>query len=86
LYLLEQLRLYLVPGVKFWGCHIRCYMGCLDTNKKQIQNPSVNRETNLLSLINPSLAHVLLWHFIVKSYRLIRLKKFVLQNSRNLCN
>jgi hypothetical protein len=31
----------------------------LDTNKKnKFQNKSVNRETNLLSLINLSLAHV----------------------------
>jgi hypothetical protein len=25
---------------------------------KKLQNPSVNRETNLINLINPSLAHV----------------------------
>jgi hypothetical protein len=28
--------------------------------KNKLQNPSVNRETNLLIIINPSLAHVLL--------------------------
>jgi hypothetical protein len=41
--------------------HMECYMGYSDTNKKnKLQNLSVNRETNLLSLINSSLAHVLL--------------------------
>jgi hypothetical protein len=40
-----------------WGCRV----GCSVTNKKnKLQNPSVNRETNLLSLINPLLAYVLL--------------------------
>ena len=34
-------------------------MGCSDTNKKnKLQNPSVIRKTNLLSLMNPLLAHV----------------------------
>ena len=36
-----------------------CHMGCSDTNKKnKLQNPSVIRKTNLLSLMNPLLAHV----------------------------
>jgi hypothetical protein len=35
---------------------------------KKLQNLSVNRKINLLSLINSSLAHVLLYHFIVKSW------------------
>jgi hypothetical protein len=53
---------FLVLGRKVLGCHIGCYMGChircSDTNKKnKLQNPLVNRETNLLSLTNPSLAH-----------------------------
>jgi hypothetical protein len=35
-------------------------MGCSDTNKNKLQNPLVNRKMNLLSLINLSLAYVLL--------------------------
>ena len=57
-------------GRKVLRCHIECYigsrMGCSDLIKK-LQNLLVNRETNLLSLINPSLTHVLLLHHIVKS-------------------
>ena len=30
-----------------------------DTNKKNLYNPSVLHETNFLSLINPSLAHII---------------------------
>jgi hypothetical protein len=49
--------------------------GCSDTNKKnKLQNPSVIRETNLLSLINPSLAHVY-YSTILLNHSLIRLKK-----------
>jgi hypothetical protein len=39
-------------------CHIGCYMGCSNSNKNKLQNLSVNPETNLLSLINQSLAHI----------------------------
>jgi hypothetical protein len=52
-----------LQGLKFSWCHIGCYMRCRmrcsDTNKKnKLQIQSVNRETNLLRLINLSLAHV----------------------------
>jgi len=36
----------------------------------------INREINLLSLINLSVVHVLLYQ-LVSTYRLIRLKKFI---------
>jgi hypothetical protein len=53
--------------------------------KNKLQNPSVNHEINLLSLINPSLAHVLLCTLLL-NHELIRLKRFVSQITRNLCN
>jgi hypothetical protein len=57
------LWVFLLDELKFRWCHIRCYIGCrtecLDTNKKnKLQIPLVNRETNLLNLINSSLAYV----------------------------
>jgi hypothetical protein len=63
--------------LKFSWYHIRCYIGVtwgvriLIKNKLQI--PSVNRETNLLRLINPSLAHVY-FSTILSNHGLIRLK------------
>jgi hypothetical protein len=58
-------------------------MRFLDTNKKhKLQIPSVNHETNLLRLINPSLAYIYC-STIVSNHGLIRLKKFVSQISRN---
>ena len=44
-----------------------------DTNKNKLQNLSVLHETNLLSLINPSLAHVYC-STTLSNHRLIRLK------------
>jgi hypothetical protein len=52
--------------------------------KNKLQNPLVIRETNLLSIINQSLAHVYCSTTLSK-YGLIRLKNFVSQNSLNLC-
>jgi hypothetical protein len=79
-----------MQGLKFSWYHIGCYMGCRigcsDTNKKnKLQIPLVNREMNLLSLINPSLAHVYC-STTVSNHGLIRLKKFVSRISCNLCN
>jgi hypothetical protein len=79
-----------LQGLKFSWCHIGCYiecrMGCSDINKKnKLQIPPVNHEMNLLSLINPSLPHVY-YSTTVSNHGLIRLKKFVSQISRNLCN
>jgi hypothetical protein len=51
---------------------------------KKLQNPSVIRETNLLSLINLSLAYIYC-STTLSNHELIRLKKFVSQNSLNLC-
>jgi hypothetical protein len=49
-------------GQKFNRCHIGYYMDVAWSVqiliKNKLQNPSVNRETNLLRLINPSLAHI----------------------------
>jgi hypothetical protein len=60
-------------------------MWCSDTNKKnKLQNPSIIRETNLLSLINASLAYIYC-STTLSNHGLIRLKKFVSQNSFNLC-
>ena len=57
-----------------------------DTNKNnKLQNPSVLHETNLLSLINPSLVHVYC-STTLSHYRLIRLKRFVSQINHKLCN
>ena len=75
--------------VKFKMCHIgyrmRCGIGCSDTNKKnKLHNSSVIRETNLLSLINSSLAHVYC-SITLSNHGLIRLNKFVSQSSLNLC-
>ena len=68
------------------GCHIRISYGYLDTNKKnKLQNPLVNHETNLLSLINLLLTHVYC-STLLSNHGLIRLKRFVSQNSRKLCN
>jgi hypothetical protein len=56
-----------------------------DTNKKKLQNPSENCETNLMIIINLSLAHgatVALKAF----HGLIRLKRFVSRFSRELYN
>jgi hypothetical protein len=62
LYNSNQLRGVWMQGLKFSWCHIGCYIGCRmecsDTNKKnKLQIPSVSRETNLLSPINPLLAY-----------------------------
>jgi hypothetical protein len=71
--------------LNFSWCHIGCYMTCLDTNKKnKLQIPSVNREMNLLRVINPSLAYVYC-STTLSNHGLIRLKNFVLQISLNLC-
>ena len=52
-----------------------CRIGCSDTNKKnKLQNPSVIHEMNLLSLINPPLAHVYC-STTLSNHDLIRLKK-----------
>jgi hypothetical protein len=76
-------------GCKVLMCHIRnyigCYMGCSVLIKKLITDPSVNREINLLSLINPSLANVYC-STTLSNHGEIRLKRFVLQISRNLYN
>jgi hypothetical protein len=49
-------------------------MGCSNTNKNnKLQNPSVIRETNLLSLINLLLAHIYCGTTL-SNYGLIRLK------------
>ena len=57
-------------------------MGCSDTNKNKLQNPSVIHETNLVSLINPSLAYIYC-STTLSNHRLIRLKKFVSQQFHN---
>jgi hypothetical protein len=64
--------------LKFNWCHIKCYMrcriGCSDIDKKnKLQITSVNCETNLLSLINPLLAHTYC-STIVSNHGLIGLK------------
>jgi len=47
--------------VKVLGRYVKTSYGVFDTNKKnKLQNLLVNRQTNLLSLINLSLSHVLL--------------------------
>ena len=64
----------------------RCRMGCSNTNKKnKLQNPPVNREMNLLSLINPSIAHVSTVA-LMANHGLISLKTFVSQFPIKLCN
>jgi hypothetical protein len=72
--------------VRWFGrCHMRALYRVFDTNKKnKLQNLSVIHKTNLLSLINPSSAHVYC-SITLSNHRLIRLKKFVSQNSLNLC-
>jgi hypothetical protein len=50
----------------------------------KLHNPSVLRKMNLLSLINPSSAYVYC-SILLSNHRLIRLKRFVSQNSLNLC-
>jgi hypothetical protein len=54
--------LRLVREMKIFGCHIGCAGGCWEgfqiLIKNKLQNPSGNCETNLMILINPSLAHV----------------------------
>ena len=63
---------------------MRISYGVFDTNKKnELQNPSVLYETNLLSLINPLLAYIYC-SITLSNHGLIRLKKFVSQNSLNL--
>jgi hypothetical protein len=59
------MALVLVLACKVLGCHIGCYREVLHRGvqiliKNKLQDLSVNRKMNLLSLINPSLAHVLL--------------------------
>ena len=48
-------------------------------------NPPVNRDTNLLSLINPVLANVYC-STILSNHDAIKLKRFVSQFTRNMCN
>ena len=52
--------------------------------KNKLQNLSVIRKTNLLSLINHSLAHVYC-STTLSNYGLIRLNRFISQISLNLC-
>ena len=83
------IRPCLDPGCKLFGCYIWCYVGVSYVGiriliKNKLQNPLVNHEMNLLNLINPSLAHIC--STLLSNHELIRLKRFVSQSSRNLCN
>jgi hypothetical protein len=74
-------------GVKFWrvtsdniGYHIEC-----SGTKKKLITESVNKPQDVLSLINPSLANVY-FSTTLSNHGAIRLKSFVSQISRYLCN
>jgi hypothetical protein len=69
----------------FQEVRLKGVAGYSDTNKKnKLHNPSVLRKMNLLSLINPSLTYVYC-SILLSNHKLIRLKRFVSQNSLNLC-
>ena len=82
-------------GVQIQGCkvldyHIRYYIECRigypgNNKKTNYTNLSLNRDTYLLSLINPSLANVCC-STILFNHGAIRLKAFIQHISHNLCN
>ena len=91
--LVASLRLSLSKGclvreMKIFGDHIGCFG---DVRKgfwiliKKIHSSSGNCETNLLRLINPSLAHVSTVA-LMANHRLISLKTFVSRFPTKLCN